>query len=82
MIENGDRYLERFEDVMIHRVIVPIGHATAQGTIKLGGHNLDTGLDQSARQQALLSPTVPAVPITNRSGFLLQVKGIPGLVAD
>ena len=70
---------QRFELMLIHRVIVPVVDATAQRPAQLAGDDFHAGLDQAAREQQLLTPAIATVAVPRVRFFFAEVKGIARL---
>src|SRR5689334_19299077 len=68
--------------MMIDGVVVPVLHAAAQRAVELGGDNIDPRFDESAGQEALLTPLMPPITVANRVGFSGEVKGRARLRAE
>ena len=66
---------QRVEDMMVHRMIVPIGHAAALRAIEATGDDLDARLDEAACEEQLLAPAVP--PATRTFPFGSKVAVCP-----
>ena len=67
--------LHPFEDVMIDGVVVPVSNTAAHRPVQRDGDQLDPGLDQPARQQALLAPEVASIAVTDSRVLPAHVEG-------
>ena len=65
---------DRFEDMVIHGVVVPVGNARTQRSVKLRCDNLNTRFDQPACHQTLLSPLMTAVSVPQRVWLFTQIE--------
>ena len=54
---------QRVELVLVHRVIVPVVHATAERAAQAAGDDLDACLDEPPREQQLLAPAIATVAV-------------------
>ena len=75
-IERGHRLVEvrraelqRVEDVVVDRVVVPVLHPAAQRPGQFGRDDLHAGLDQPPGHEQLLAPRVSPVAVADLRAF-------------
>ena len=85
--ERGDRLIvspatvaQAVEDVRVHGVVVPVvARRAADRAVEIAVDDLDARLDESAREEKLLPPTVAPVAVARAVVFLGEVEGVAGL---